>query len=52
MSSRLVKEDQKTGRTMVAFRSRLASLTYLLSLGNVMIIGIMTIILKYFSTDG
>ena len=37
---------------MVAFRSRLASLTYLLSLGNVMIIGIMTIILKYFSTDG
>ena len=35
-----------------AWRSQLASITYLLSLGNVMVIGIMTIILKYFSTDG
>jgi len=35
-----------------SFGSKLASLTYLLSLGNVMVAGIMTIILKYFTTDG
>jgi len=35
-----------------AMKSQLASVTYLLTLGNVMVIGIMTIILKYFSTDG
>lgn len=35
-----------------AMKSQLASITYLLTLGNVMVIGIMTIILKYFSTDG
>ena len=35
-----------------AMKSRLASITYLLSLGNLMVIGILTIILRYFSTDG
>jgi len=32
--------------------SKLSSVTYLLTMMNIMLIGIMTIILKYFSTDG
>lgn len=43
-----------TNKTMLieALRSRLASVTYLLTLGNMMVAAVMTIILKYFSTDG
>jgi len=32
--------------------SKIASVSYLLTLGNAVLIGIMTIILNYFSTDG
>ena len=35
-----------------ALRSKLASVTYLISLANFSLAGIMNIILKYFSTDG
>ena len=51
-----LKIDQTTGIMLKeitdALSSRLASVIYLLTIGNVIFIGIMTIILKYFSTDG
>jgi hypothetical protein len=50
----LIGKGGPTNKTMLidALRSRLASVTYLLTLGNMMIASVMTIILKYFSTDG
>lgn len=50
----LIGEGGPTNKTMLieALRSRLASVTYLLTLGNIMVVSVMTIILKYFSTDG
>tara|TARA_Y100000287_G_C14209007_1_gene349748 strand:- start:454 stop:1047 length:594 start_codon:yes stop_codon:yes gene_type:complete len=50
----LIGKGGPTNKTMLveALRSRLASVTYLLTLGNMMVATVMTIILKYFSTDG
>ena len=50
----LIRKGGPTNKTMLveALRSRLASVTYLLTLGNMMVATVMTIILKYFSTDG
>ena len=50
----LIGSGGPTNKTMLieALRSRLASVTYLLTLGNLMVASVMTIILKYFSTDG
>ena len=50
----LIGEGGPTNKTMLieALRSRLASVTYLLTLANIMIAAVMTIISKYFSTDG
>tara|TARA_A200000113_G_scaffold225365_2_gene245982 strand:- start:1468 stop:2061 length:594 start_codon:yes stop_codon:yes gene_type:complete len=50
----LIGKGGPTNKTMLveALRSRLASVTYLLTLGNMMVASVMTIILKYFSTDG
>ena len=50
----LIGKGGPTNKTMLieALRSRLASVTYLLTLGNMMVAAVMTIILKYFSTDG
>lgn len=50
----LIGKGGPTNKTMLieALRSRMASATYLLTLGNVMVASVMTIILKYFSTDG
>ena len=50
----LIGKGGPTNKTMLieALRSRMASVTYLLTLGNLMVASVMTIILKYFSTDG
>ena len=50
----LIGKGGPTNKTMLieALRSRLASVTYLLTLGNMMIASVMTIILRFFSTDG
>lgn len=50
----LIGKGGPTNKTMLieALRSRMASVTYLLTLGNLMVVSVMTIILKYFSTDG
>lgn len=50
----LIGKGGPTNKTMLieALRSRMASATYLLTLGNVMVASVMTVILKYFSTDG
>jgi hypothetical protein len=50
----LIGRGGPTNKTMLieALRSRLASVTYLLTLGNLTVVSVMTIILKYFSTDG
>ena len=50
----LIGKGGPTNKTMLieALRSRLASVTYLLTLGNMMVAAVMTIILNYFSTDG
>jgi len=50
----LIGRGGPTNKTMLieALRSRLASVTYLLTLGNLTLVSVMTIILKYFSTDG
>jgi hypothetical protein len=50
----LIGKGGPTNKTMLieAVRSRLASVTYLLTLGNMMIASVMTIILRFFSTDG
>ena len=50
----LIGKGGPTNKTMLieALRSRMASVTYILTLGNLMVASVMTIILKYFSTDG
>jgi hypothetical protein len=50
----LIGKGGPTNKTLLiqALRSRMASVTYLLTIGNLMVLSVMTIILKYFSTDG
>ena len=50
----LIGKGGPTNKTILieALRSRMASVTYLLTLGNLIVVSVMTIILKYFSTDG
>lgn len=50
----LIGKGGPTNKTMLieALKSRMASVTYLLTLGNLIVASVMTIILKYFSTDG
>ena len=50
----LIGKGGPTNKIMLieALKSRMASVTYLLTLGNLIVASVMTIILKYFSTDG
>lgn len=50
----LIGKGGPTNKTMLfeALKSKMASVTYLLTLGNLIVASVMTIILKYFSTDG